>query len=122
MAIYDFGGGTFDISLLRLERGVFEVLATAGDTALGGDDIDNLLVDWLLGKANLEQLPNESAQRQVRTLARSIKEQLSLEEDASASTGRSDVQDPVRTPTRRGRRVRRWEAGRARSRAATSMH
>ena len=47
-AVYDLGGGTFDISILRLSRGVFEVLATAGDTALGGDDFDHRVYCWLL--------------------------------------------------------------------------
>jgi molecular chaperone HscA len=46
IAVYDLGGGTFDISVLRLSRGVFEVLATGGDSALGGDDFDHLLADW----------------------------------------------------------------------------
>jgi molecular chaperone DnaK (HSP70) len=49
IAVYDLGGGTFDISILRLEDGLFEVLATAGDTRLGGDDFDRALVDWLAG-------------------------------------------------------------------------
>ena len=48
-AVYDLGGGTFDVSILRVADGVFEVKATAGDTALGGDDIDHALADWLLG-------------------------------------------------------------------------
>ncbi|UTM56637.1 Fe-S protein assembly chaperone HscA [Photobacterium sp. CCB-ST2H9] len=48
IAVYDLGGGTFDISILRLSKGVFEVLATGGDTALGGDDFDHLLADWIL--------------------------------------------------------------------------
>ncbi len=47
VAVYDLGGGTFDISILRLKRGVFEVLATGGDSALGGDDFDHALVNWL---------------------------------------------------------------------------
>jgi molecular chaperone HscA len=47
-AVYDLGGGTFDISLLRLTRGVFEVVATGGDAALGGDDFDRALADWAL--------------------------------------------------------------------------
>ena len=51
IAVYDLGGGTFDISILRLHRGVFEVLATGGDSALGGDDFDHLLADWLLAQA-----------------------------------------------------------------------
>ena len=45
IAVYDLGGGTFDISILRLNKGVFEVLATGGDSSLGGDDFDSLLVD-----------------------------------------------------------------------------
>ncbi|XPE42535.1 Hsp70 family protein [Shigella flexneri] len=47
IAVYDLGGGTFDISILRLSRGVFEVLATGGDSALGGDDFDHLLADYI---------------------------------------------------------------------------
>lgn len=50
-AIYDLGGGTFDISLLKLEKGVFQVLATGGDAALGGDDFDQAIVAWILGEA-----------------------------------------------------------------------
>ena len=52
-AIYDLGGGTFDISILRLSKGVFEVVATGGDSALGGDDYDRALVEWILAKAGL---------------------------------------------------------------------
>ena len=52
-AIYDLGGGTFDISILRLSQGVFEVVATGGDSALGGDDYDRALVEWILAKAGL---------------------------------------------------------------------
>ncbi|WP_421954926.1 Fe-S protein assembly chaperone HscA [Polaromonas sp.] len=52
-AIYDLGGGTFDISILRLTQGVFEVVATGGDSALGGDDYDRALVEWTLAKAGL---------------------------------------------------------------------
>lgn len=59
IAVYDLGGGTFDISILRLERGVFEVLSTAGDTALGGDDIDQMLVDWVVQQSASEQLATE---------------------------------------------------------------
>ncbi len=47
-AIYDLGGGTFDISLLKLEKGVFQVLSTGGDTALGGDDFDQVIAAWAL--------------------------------------------------------------------------
>ena len=77
VAIYDLGGGTFDVSLLRLERGVFEVLATAGDTALGGDDIDNAIVGWMLGEAGLEGLSDEAARGRAKRVARAAKEALS---------------------------------------------
>jgi molecular chaperone HscA len=52
-AVYDLGGGTFDISILRLTQGVFEVIATGGDSALGGDDYDRALADWVLEQAGL---------------------------------------------------------------------
>jgi len=80
VAIYDLGGGTFDISLLKMQRGVFEVLATAGDTALGGDDFDNALADWIQAQASIDELPDRSARRQVLALARSLKESLSSHE------------------------------------------
>ena len=83
VAIYDLGGGTFDISLLRLERGVFEVLATAGDTALGGDDIDNALVEWMLGEAGVEALADEAARARAKGVARQLKERLSDADEAS---------------------------------------
>ncbi|MFN3415362.1 MAG: Fe-S protein assembly chaperone HscA [Caldimonas sp.] len=78
-AVYDLGGGTFDISLLRLSKGVFEVVATAGDTALGGDDIDHALADWALAQAGLVA---RSAQdkRAVLVAARRAKEALSSAE------------------------------------------
>ncbi|MFK7855896.1 MAG: Fe-S protein assembly chaperone HscA [Granulosicoccus sp.] len=77
VAIYDLGGGTFDISLLKMQRGIFEVLATAGDTALGGDDIDNALVSWLMQKAGVDALADERAQAAAKTYAKSLKEALS---------------------------------------------
>lgn len=80
VAIYDLGGGTFDISLLKMQRGIFEVLATAGDTALGGDDIDNLLVQWLLDKAGLATLSSESEEATAKQYARTLKEALSNSE------------------------------------------
>jgi molecular chaperone HscA len=78
-AVYDLGGGTFDISILRLSQGVFEVVATGGDAALGGDDYDRALVDWALAKAGvaLEALsPTDKAA--LQRAARSCKESLSL--------------------------------------------
>jgi len=83
VAIYDLGGGTFDISLLRMQQGIFEVLATAGDTALGGDDFDNVLIDWLMQQAGIDALPDQSAQRQAKALAREIKHDLSSHESTS---------------------------------------
>jgi molecular chaperone HscA len=80
VAIYDLGGGTFDISLLKMQQGIFEVLATAGDTALGGDDIDNLLVRWLLDKAGLATLSSESEEATAKQYARTLKEALSIVE------------------------------------------
>ncbi len=60
VAVYDLGGGTFDISILRLHEGIFEVLATNGDTHLGGDDIDHLLMRIALDEIKNEWGPNES--------------------------------------------------------------
>ncbi|MGZ8256699.1 MAG: Fe-S protein assembly chaperone HscA [Gallionella sp.] len=74
-AVYDLGGGTFDISILRLSRGVFEVLATNGDSALGGDDFDQRIFCWLLEKNALSGLP-ASDMRLLLTHARTAKEQL----------------------------------------------
>lgn len=76
-AVYDLGGGTFDISILRLTRGVFEVLAAGGDSALGGDDFDQMLYRWLLDAAHV---PQPLAPADVRLLldeARAAKERLS---------------------------------------------
>lgn len=81
-AIYDLGGGTFDISILRLSQGVFEVLATGGDSALGGDDYDRALAEWLLQSAGLAALTPED-QALLMAEARSCKEALSTEEIAS---------------------------------------
>jgi molecular chaperone HscA len=77
-AIYDLGGGTFDVSILRLTRGVFEVLSTNGDAALGGDDFDQRLLDWIIESAGLApaELTAENV-RILRTAAREAKERLS---------------------------------------------
>ena len=75
-AVYDLGGGTFDISLLRLTRGVFEVIATGGDAALGGDDIDQLLADWALAQADLE-VDGPHDRRAALVASRAAKEALS---------------------------------------------
>ncbi|MEB5695731.1 Fe-S protein assembly chaperone HscA [Klebsiella aerogenes] len=65
IAVYDLGGGTFDISILRLSRGVFEVLATGGDSALGGDDFDHLLADYLREQAGLSDRSDNRLQREM---------------------------------------------------------
>lgn len=76
IAVYDLGGGTFDISILRLSKGVFEVLATGGDTALGGDDFDRLIADWIIEQAGVKPT-NISEQRELLTLATTAKVALS---------------------------------------------
>lgn len=73
IAVYDLGGGTFDISILRLNRGVFEVMATGGDSALGGDDFDHLLADWLKEQAGLSGQLDARTQRELLDAAASIK-------------------------------------------------
>ncbi|MBU2806801.1 Fe-S protein assembly chaperone HscA [Acidithiobacillus ferrooxidans F221] len=75
-AIYDLGGGTFDISILRLQAGVFEVLATAGDSALGGDDMDHALAEWLMQEEGGDA-SDPLWRRQVLQQARTAKEALS---------------------------------------------
>jgi len=95
-AVYDLGGGTFDISILRLARGVFEVIATGGDSALGGDDYDRALAQHLLEQAGVQATtPTDKAA--VKIAARAIKEQLTDEDRVEAvlplSTG--EVRVPV---------------------------
>ena len=77
IAVYDLGGGTFDISILRLSLGVFEVLSTGGDSALGGDDFDRVLAQWLAEQAGLEHDLNPFQQRELLMAARKAKEALS---------------------------------------------
>lgn len=80
IAVYDLGGGTFDISILRLSRGVFEVLATGGDSALGGDDFDHLLADWIRDNAGLNENKTPELQRELLDLAIQAKIKLSQEQ------------------------------------------
>ena len=93
-AIYDLGGGTFDISILRLTAGVFEVLATGGESALGGDDYDRALAEWMLTESGLQAATPED-QALLMQQARACKEALSDEDIATAeaelSTGRLDI-------------------------------
>jgi len=77
IAIYDLGGGTFDVSILRLNKGVFEVMATAGDTALGGDDMDRLVADWIMRQAGMKRDAGHVDMRRLMRIARAAKEDLS---------------------------------------------
>lgn len=77
IAVYDLGGGTFDISILRLSRGVFEVLATGGDTALGGDDFDQVLAQWIAQQAGLTDTQDYQFNRQLLNIATQVKIELS---------------------------------------------
>ncbi|EKN4695008.1 Fe-S protein assembly chaperone HscA [Yersinia ruckeri] len=85
IAVYDLGGGTFDISILRLSRGVFEVLATGGDSALGGDDFDHLLADWLREQAAIANRDDHGVQRQLLDAAIAAKIALSDAEVAEVN-------------------------------------
>ncbi|MFP2240134.1 Fe-S protein assembly chaperone HscA [Pseudescherichia vulneris] len=77
IAVYDLGGGTFDISILRLSRGVFEVLATGGDSALGGDDFDHLLADFIREQAGITSRSDNRVQRELLDAAIAAKIALS---------------------------------------------
>ncbi len=88
-AIYDLGGGTFDISILKLTRGVFEVLATNGDSALGGDDFDHRVYCWILEAAGLPPLSPEDT-RLLMMKAREVKENLTLHDATTVIARLSD--------------------------------
>lgn len=85
--VYDLGGGTFDVSLLKCHQGVFQVLATGGDMLLGGDDMDNRVADWLVA-----QLGTDIAEVQVLEWARALKYQLSDLKVAKINTSRGVVE------------------------------
>jgi len=85
VAIYDLGGGTFDISILRLTKGVFEVLATGGDTALGGDDFDHAVAGWILDQAGISGDLEPGAKRELLKIACAAKERLSDVDSAPVS-------------------------------------
>ena len=84
-AVYDLGGGTFDISILRLNKGVFEVLATGGDTALGGDDFDRALADWIKKQAGITGGLDGADERHLLQVARATKESLSRDDSTGVS-------------------------------------
>ncbi|MBI2379206.1 MAG: Fe-S protein assembly chaperone HscA [Gammaproteobacteria bacterium] len=79
-AVYDLGGGTFDVSILHLNKGVFEVLSTGGDTALGGDDMDRAVARWLMSQAGLPESADEGLQRRLLQQACALKEVLTERE------------------------------------------
>jgi len=79
-AIYDLGGGTFDISILRLNKGVFEVMATGGDSALGGDDFDQVVAEWMMAQAGIAGDADRGMLRGLSAKARAAKEALAEQE------------------------------------------
>lgn len=89
-AVYDLGGGTFDISILRLSKGVFEVLSTGGDTALGGDDFDREIAAWILQQAKLTANNDHRLMRRVMAEARRVKEVLTSVNEALISLTLND--------------------------------
>jgi len=93
-AIYDLGGGTFDISILRLQKGVFEVIATAGDAALGGDDMDHLITDWLIEQTGLNDL-SRSEQRYLLIQAQAAKQQLSSQDSVTITLALAQGQHQI---------------------------
>ncbi len=90
IAIYDLGGGTFDISILRLNKGVFEVMSTAGDTALGGDDVDRLVADWIMQQSGMGSDAGHVDMRRLMQTARTAKEALSSRESTGIELVRDD--------------------------------
>ena len=76
IAVYDLGGGTFDVSILRLRKGVFEVMATGGDSALGGDDFDHAITNWLVEKLDPAMREDDIAMHKILSAARQAKEEL----------------------------------------------
>ena len=83
IAVFDLGGGTFDISVLRLNKGVFEVLATGGDSALGGDDFDYVIAEWIVEQAKIQDFDAPEVKRLIMQHARSAKEALAEYEDVA---------------------------------------
>lgn len=96
VAIFDLGGGTFDISLLRLRRGVFEVLATGGDSALGGDDFDHAIAEWLIKDSGYAEKVTPQQQRGLLMKARAAKEALTDSESVALSFNDSGLEIDTR--------------------------
>jgi len=92
IAVYDLGGGTFDISLLRLNKGVFEVLATGGDSSLGGDDFDYEIAQWIVEQAKVSNAEKPAIKRLIMQQARSAKEALAEQENVEITVDIDDCQ------------------------------
>jgi len=92
IAVYDLGGGTFDISILRLHAGVFEVLATGGDTALGGDDFDQVIANWVLEQAGYSGEISPKLYRQVIEAACAAKEALTTETSTNVNLVETELE------------------------------
>lgn len=90
IVIYDLGGGTFDVSVLRLKRGVFEVLSTGGDSALGGDDFDHAIAEWIIEESGYKNDPEPSLARLLITESRKAKEALSDVTEAAIEINTND--------------------------------
>ncbi len=89
-AIYDLGGGTFDISILRLNKGVFEVMATGGDSALGGDDFDRVVAHWIMQQAGIAEDADHSLIKRLINAGCAAKEALSQADETSVSVTLAD--------------------------------
>ena len=134
IAVYDLGGGTFDISILELGEGVFEVKATNGDTHLGGDDFDQRVIDWLLAEFKKDQgidlAKDQQALQRLKEAAEKAKIELSSTADRDQPAvhhGRRDraeapgeVHHEVLRPGRVGGDVRQVDLGRRRRATARS--
>jgi len=92
IAVYDLGGGTFDISILRLNHGVFEVLATGGDSALGGDDFDHAIAEWILQQAGYQGDPEPSLVRLLMHASRNAKEDLTVQSETEILIDTDEIQ------------------------------
>ncbi len=99
IAVYDLGGGTFDISILELGEGVFEVKATNGDTHLGGDDFDQRVIEWLLAEFKKDQGIDLSKDQQALQRLKEAAEKAKIELSSTATT-------EINLPVRHGRRLR----------------
>ena len=99
IAVYDFGGGTFDVSILEIGDGVFEVLATNGDTHLGGDDLDQVIIEWLVDEFKKDQGVDLSQDQMARQRLKEAAEKAKIE---LSSTQATDINLPFITADNSG--------------------